>query len=297
MSDLKTDHSTINIGVIGTGKVGTTLAVALKRVGYKLGPVWSRSESKAAAAAALIGDNCCNVCSMEDVVNNSDLVFITTTDDSIKTVAENICWRKGQFVIHCSGAHSLDVLSHVLSSGAIPGSFHPCIPFPDFESAIISLAGSTFAIEGECNIAEILSKMAELLKCKSIILSSGDKPFYHAAAVFVSNFMVAIVDSACKLFEDIGVSSETAIDMLMPLMESNLRNIGKIGTTAALTGPIARGDAGTIEKHLASLEVKEPELKDLYIKLAEYTVFMAIRKGTLDKRSADKIMSILKKTF
>ena len=290
------DCSAFNIGIIGAGKVGTTLAVALRSAGYNLGPVWSRSESKAVAAASLIGDKSYSVYSMADVAKNSDVIFITTTDDSIKTVAENINWRKGQFVVHCSGAHSLDVLSHASNLGAIPGSFHPCIPFPDFESAIISLPGSIFAIEGEHTVAELLRKMAELLKCESIVLSSGDKPFYHAAAVFVSNFIVAIVDSACTLLEDTGISSETAISMLMPLMESNLKNIGKIGTTAALTGPIVRGDAGIIEKHLDSLSAKKPELKELYIKLAERTVFIAIRRGTLDEKSADKIMYVLKKT-
>ena len=290
-----TNHSSLNIGIIGTGKVGTALAVALRRAGYNLGPVWSRSESKAAAAAALIGADSYSVHSMTDVAKNSDIIFITTTDNSIKTVAENVDWKNGQFVVHCSGVHSLDVLSHASNLGAIPGSFHPCIPFPDFESAIISLPGSTFAIEGGHNIAELLRKMAESLKCGSIFLSSGDKPFYHAAAVFVSNFMVAIVDSACKLLADIGVPSEAAINMLMPLMESNLKNIGKIGTTAALTGPVARGDTETIEKHLDSLGTKKPELKELYIKLAERTVFIAIQKGTLNKKSADKIMSILKK--
>jgi len=291
-----TDRSEFNIGIIGAGKVGTTLAVALRRAGYSLGPVWSRSESKAATAVSLIGDKSYNVHSMSDVAENSDIVFITTPDDSIKTVAENVDWRKGQFVVHCSGVHSLDVLSHASRLGAIPGSFHPCVTFSDFESAIISLPGSTFAIEGDDAIAEFLRKMAEFLKCKSILLSSGDKPFYHAAAVFVSNFMVTIIDSACKLLAEIGIPSEAAINMLMPLMENNLKNIGKIGTTAALTGPIVRGDTGTIEKHLYYLGKKEAEIKELYIKLAEHTVFIALRKGTLDEKGADKIMSILKKT-
>src|SRR4030042_1380394 len=186
------------IGFIGAGTTGTALAVRLAQRDYPVAAVSSRSLTSAETLAARISG--CKVCSgAQEVADIAGLVFITTPDDTISKVAAEVKWHDGQNVVHCSGAHSVDILEPAKRSGANTGCFHPLQTFASVEHAIENIPGSTFAIEAEGPLASMLKEMATSLEGDWVTLKAGDKGLYHAAAVFACNYLVTLVKRATHL--------------------------------------------------------------------------------------------------
>lgn len=281
------------VGFIGAGKVGTALAIQLLQAGYPVVAVFDLDVNAAQQLASLVPG--CSVCkSSQDVANDSEYVFITTPDDFIRNVASGLAWRQLQHVVHCSGAVSIDVLEAPERAGSLVGSFHPCQAFASVDQAIQNLPGSTFAIEARGNLLHTLQDMASRMGCDSIALKPGDKALYHAAAVFVSNYVVTLLSIATGLFENFGISTAQATRVLMPLIQGNLNNIKNIGLPECLTGPIARGDVSTIQKHIAAFEEREPSLMRLYGELGLKTIPIALAKGTVDQKASERLRTLLK---
>ncbi|MFO8165265.1 MAG: Rossmann-like and DUF2520 domain-containing protein [Thermodesulfobacteriota bacterium] len=285
-----------NIGFIGAGKVGIALAKTLFEGGYRVIAVASKS-LKASEKLADLVSGCQVFKTPQEVANTADHVFITTPDDSISKVASGVTWHQDQSVVHCSGADSIDILDPAERSGAMIGSFHPCQAFASVDQAIENLPGSTFAIEAQPPLLDILKDMASSIGCDWIALKPGDKALYHAAAVFVSNYSVALLKVATDLFQNFDVSQYHATKVLMPLIEGNLKNMRNLGLPQCLTGPIARGDISTIEKHVLALKEKEPTNLKLYVELALKTIPIALEKGTLDKKTGKILQTLLKKAI
>ena len=275
----------ITIGFIGAGITGTSVAVRLHQQGYCVAAVSSRTLASAERLARRI-EGCQVYKTAQEVANESQLVFITTPDDIIGEVASRVRWRKGQSVVHCSGAHSTDILAAAKQFGATTGCFHPLQTFASVEQAMVNLPGSTFAIEADEPLLPILQEMAEALACHWVILTAADKVLYHAAAIFACNYLVTLVKLAADLWKDFGVPQEQAINALLPLLRGTLSNIEKIGLPDCLTGPIARGDLGTIKKHLEALEKESPHLLNSYKQLGLQTIPIALNKGKLDPEKA-----------
>jgi len=231
------------------------------------------------------------------VANAADHVFITTPDDSIATIASELVWRPEQSVVHCSGAASIDILEPAKKSGAMVGSFHPCQAFASVDQAIKNLPGSTFAIEAQGPLLDVLKEMASSIGCDWIELKPGNKALYHAAAVFASNYFVTLLKVATDLFQDFDVPTQQATKVLMPLIQGNIKNINSIGLPSCLTGPIARGDISTIEKHTSALKEKDPSILKLYAELGLKTIPIALEKGTLDKKVSEVLQTLLKKAI
>lgn len=279
-------------GFIGAGKVGTALAARLSGAGY---PVVGVADVNIDAARSLaeMTPGCIIFSHAQELADKIDHIFITTPDDFIAHVASEITWRPGQYVVHCSGAASIDILKPAEDSGALVASFHPCQAFAGVEKAIENLPGSTFAIEAQGSILDSLKDMASAMNCSWILINPGNKALYHAAAVFASNYIVTLIKTATDLFKNFNISTEQATEILMPLIQGNINNIKKIGIPSCLTGPIARGDITTIDKHISSLKEKEPDLLSLYGELGLKTIPIAVAKGTLDKDKAKKLQDLL----
>jgi predicted short-subunit dehydrogenase-like oxidoreductase (DUF2520 family) len=280
-------------GFIGAGKVGTALAARLSEGGY---PVIAATDINIASAQKLaeLVPGCHVFDSAQHVVDNTEHIFITTPDDFISRVASELTWHPGQNVVHCSGAASIDILEPAERSGATVGSFHPCQAFASVDQAIENLPGSTFAIEARTPLLDILKDMASSMECDWIVLKPGDKALYHAAAVFVSNYSVALLKVATDLFQNFDVPTAQATKVLMPLIQGNLNNVRNIGLPNCLTGPIARGDVSTIQKHVYALQEKEPSLLRLYGELGLKTVPIALEKGTIDERVSETLQTLFK---
>ena len=209
-------------------------------------------------------------------------------------VAAEVKWHKGQSVVHCSGADSTDILEPARKSGAIVGGFHPLQTFAGMEQAIENIPGSTFALEAEEPLLTTLKKMAEDLGGNWIMLKAEDKVAYHAAAVFASNYLVTLVKMATDLWKTFSIPTDQATKALLPLIRGTLHNIETIGIPLCLTGPIARGDTGTIRKHLKEISKKAPELLFPYKELGLQTIPIALAKGKIKKQQARELKMILR---
>jgi predicted short-subunit dehydrogenase-like oxidoreductase (DUF2520 family) len=233
------------------------------------------------------------------VLADASIVFLTVTDDAIGPLCDDIAanegWREGQGVVHCSGALPSSVLSAASAQGALVASFHPLQAFANLQAALDNMPGSTFALEGDAPLVAQLARLAEALGGTPLPLRAEDKTLYHAAAVISSNYLVTLAALASDLFVRQGISPDatSAVRHLVPLLRGTLDNLKAIGLPNALTGPIARGDAGTIERHLQALEKCAPDTADIYRHLARLTLPLAEEKGTLDEAELGKLREAL----
>lgn len=284
--------SRLTIGFIGAGTTGTALAVRLSQQGYQVAGVSSRSLASAERLAGRVRNGCLVFNKAQEVASIAQLIFITTPDDIIPEVAAEVKWRDKQFVVHCSGAHSVDILEPARQEGANVGCFHPLQTFASVDQAVENIPGSTFAIEAEEPLLAVLKEMAEALDGNWVILKAGDKVLYHVAAVFACNYLVTLVKLATDLWQTFNISPAQATKALMPLLRGTLSNIESIGLPGCLTGPIARGDLGTIERHLEALGQQAPALLDIYKALGQQTVPIALAKGRIDFKRGEELKAL-----
>ncbi|MFH0914520.1 MAG: DUF2520 domain-containing protein [Chloroflexota bacterium] len=281
----------LKIGFIGAGTVGTALATRLRSQGYTIAGVASRSPSSAQRLSQAVGG--APVLTPDGVAAAAELVFLTTPDDVIATVASQVKWHPGSRVVHCSGAASTDILEPARQAGAQVGTFHPLQTFASVREAIDNMPGSTFALEGEEPLLSTLQKLATDLGGTSIVLKSRDKVVYHAAAVMACNYFVTLVKLATDLWQTFGVPREQATQALLPLLRGTLHNIERVGIPNCLTGPIARGDIGTIKKHLEALQELAPEVVSTYRELGLQTVPVSLAKGKIKSERVSELLRVL----
>jgi len=283
----------VDIGFIGAGTVGTALAVRLSGKGYPVVAVASRTKASAQRLAEVVS-GCWAYDEVQEVADNVQLVFITTPDDAIAKVAGELQWYPEQSVVHCSGADSTDIIVSARECGADVGGFHPLQTFASVAHAIENIPGSTFAIEAEEPLLSTLKEMASALEGSWVRLGAGDKVLYHAAAVIACNYFVTLVKLATDLWQTFGVPPQQATKALLPLLRGTLHNIDNVGLPHCLTGPIARGDIGTIKKHLDALEMAAPKILSTYRELGLQTIPIALAKGKIDKERAKELLTLLK---
>jgi len=283
----------LKLGFIGAGTVGTALAVRLSSKGYHVVAVSSRNQNSARNLAQAV-DGCQVFDNNQGVADSAEFIFITTPDDVIAPVVSQIQWHAGQSVVHCSGADSTDILQPAKEPGAQVGVLHPLQTFASVKQAIENMPGSTFALEAEEPLLNILKEMAAALGGRWVELKASDKVIYHAAAVIACNYVVTLVKLATDLWQTFSVPPPQAIQALLPLIRGTLHNIETLGIPQCLTGPIARGDTGTIRKHLDALQKVAPTILPTYQELGLQTIPIALAKGKINERQAKEMEDILK---
>ncbi len=287
------------VGFIGAGKVGTALAALLHERGADVVALSGRdmAASKRMAKAAGLPDGA--PMSRARTLRSTKIVFLTVPDDAIGPLCEKIAeqggWREGQGVVHCSGALSSDVLRSARACGALAASFHPLQAFASLEAAIQHIPGSTFALEGDAELVSRLDTFVGLLGGTSLHLSGDEKAVYHAAAVVASNYMVTLAALASEMLVRGGIApdSNKALGYLMPLLKGTVDNLQALGLPDALTGPLARGDVGTVARHIDALEACAPEIAGLYRQLALLTLPLALAKGHVDQARRLELQKVL----
>ncbi len=282
----------LKLGFIGAGTIGSTLALKLNSQGYPVVAVSSRHHTSAKRLAQAIS-GCSAVTDNQEVVDSAGLVFITTPDDVIASVVSRISWRQGQMVAHCSGADATDILEPARIAGTYVGVFHPLQTFAGAREAMENMPGSTFALEAEEPLLGILQEMAHALGGHWIKLKAGEKAVYHTAAVIASNYLVTLVKLATDLWQTLGIPRDKATEALLPLIRGTVRNLETIGLPQCLTGPIARGDRGTIKKHLETLEKISPDMLATYRELGLKTIPIALAKGRINEQQAAELKTML----
>jgi len=283
----------LKLGFIGAGTVGTALSVRLSSKDYQVIAVSSRSQTSARKLARAVS-GCQAFNNNQDVADTAELIFITTPDDTIASVASEIQWHRGQSVVHCSGALSTDILEPAKELGAQVGAFHPLQTFANVKQAIENIPGSTFAVEAEEPLLSTLKDIATALDGHWIELKASDKVAYHAAAVIACNYLVTLVKLAADLWQSFNIPQSQATQALLPLIRGTLHNIDTVGIPQCLTGPIARGDIETIKKHLDALQKAAPALLSTYQELGLQTIPVALAKGKINRHQAEELQAILK---
>ena len=280
------------IGFIGAGMVGKSLAVVLSRNGYTVSSVSSRSFNSAKNFSNLI-PACKPYYDPNHVADNCDIVFITTTDDSICNIATNIRWKCGQGVIHCSGVASTDVLSEATKKGAITATIHPLQTFSSVEDAVETLPGSTFAIEATGQMLRFLKSMTVDLQGVPVYLKPDDKPLYHASVVMMGGLLTGLAGAVADMWNELGIERNTALKSLIPMIEGNAATLKSVGMPNAIAGPYVRGDIGTIRKHLMALSTQTPHILPVYCQMALASLPYALEKGNVSESIALDIRRLL----
>lgn len=269
----------IKFGIIGTGIVGTALAVLLSRQGWECIGVKTRSQKSFARFCSFLPGT---QVGLGEMAVKADVIFITTQDAEIEKVAEELSvqdmHREGQVWIHCSGSMGSRVMRKKLGLSIDYLSIHPLQAFANVDNAVSIIGGTHFGIEGNSlETEEKGSQIVKLLGGIPHIIDPEQKTLYHAGAVVASNYMVSLAELAVKLFAQAGIK-ENALDSLLPLMKGALLNIEKDGLPEALTGPIARGDWQVVKKHLEKIP---SEMKPAYKNLGALALELGVRKKEL----------------
>lgn len=255
-------------GVLGAGRLGSALAAALTAAGIGRVEVGSRRPEQARALAAALGIEATSPAAM---VERCDIIFLTVPDAAITQAARDLPWRAGQAVVHCSGALGLDALGAAAARSAVTGCLHPLQTFPAGGSPAQAPAlfrGIVCGIESnDTSLGARLEAITAGLGARPIRLEGVDRALYHAAAVLVSNDVVALAAAATRTWTQAGLPASAAREALAPLLLAAAGNVGRLPLVEALTGPVARGDVATVERHLRALEVA-PELREIYRRLA-----------------------------
>jgi predicted short-subunit dehydrogenase-like oxidoreductase (DUF2520 family) len=196
-------------------------------------------------------------------------------------------------MIHTSGLLGAEALASAMAAGTQVGSFHPLVAFADLERAVAALHGATIAIDGDDQLLDLLARMAEAVGGTPVRLLPGAKPAYHAAAVLAAGGFVALLDAIVELGRVAGLDEAGSLAIYGPLIEQTLGNARTLGVAAALTGPMTRGDRGTVARHLATLAEHAPGVMPLYLAAAEREIELAIGRGALTPEAATDLRSAL----
>jgi len=281
----------LKLGIIGAGRVGTGLALSFARAGRNVAAVASRSVGSARRLARRVPGS--HACSPQEAADRADLVFLTVPDDAIEVVASGIRWRAGAACVHCSGAGDLDLLRKPAAEGAQVGGFHPLRMFGE-PGKSFDMRGCAVAIAGTEPLAGELDRLARALGARPLRLPGSGRALYHAAANFSGAFVVALIAETVALWKKLGIAEGDAMRALLPLLRGSVDNAEKLGAAGALGSVIARGDIGTIRRHLEALAKSDPVSLELYRLLSRRTIPLAIAKGTLKPGAAGEIEALLR---
>jgi len=279
-----------SVSIIGAGRVGTALGLALKAANYRVEIVVTKHRVSARRAATLIGPQTVGL--VEDQLdglsrsqlasfNRASLTIIATPDDSIAPLAQRLATvfrfksiglaRRGKsappVVLHTSGALPSSVLEPLRKLGFAIGSVHPLLSISDPKSGADLFSRAFFSVEGDAPAVSLARSIVHKLGGRAFDIPADAKALYHAAALTASPNMIALFDIALEMLSSCGLSRRRARQVLLPLVESTLANLKLQDPKLALTGPFKRGDAATIRKHIAAMRSA-----DLHDALAAYAL-------------------------
>jgi predicted short-subunit dehydrogenase-like oxidoreductase (DUF2520 family) len=290
------------VAIIGAGRVGGSVGCLLSKAGYRITSVMTRSIASASIAASFIGAGKPTT-SLQAAVAGAEIVFITTPDRVIREVCQAAARSggimPGAAVIHMSGAHTLDLLDAARSAGAYRAVLHPLQSVPSKQQGIQNLPGSWYRVEADPEAEGIARDLVAALGGTELKLprwrsDRGSAALYHAGAVAVSNYFVAVVDFGLQFYEALGADRREALTAVLPLIRGTLDNIETLGIPRALTGPIDRGDGETVRGHLDAMRQRAPELIPLYRELARQTIAVARHKGSINEVTSEDLLNLVK---
>ncbi|MFA5535866.1 MAG: Rossmann-like and DUF2520 domain-containing protein [Bacillota bacterium] len=281
------------VGIIGLGRAGRVLAYLLTERGYQVSTVLAKPSKQETIS---LNGHLVKISSLAQLVQEAEILFITTPDELIHHMAQQSAELEPNSIraaLHLSGSLAARTLQPLKEKGILIGSLHPLQSLAQLEQALINLPGSTFTFEGDAELLPWVTSFVQSLGCQLAVATAAlDRKLYHAGASVVSNFLVTLVQAGAECLTKAGFPPAKAQQALVPLVQGTLNNLKQLPSAKALTGPIARGDAMTIENHLGGL-TKLPELLPAYLALAKLTATLAMEAGTLERIAYYKIIKIL----
>ncbi len=281
------------ITIIGAGRVGLSLAAALKQTGYRIDTVLHRGTPSFPAGAAILKPYSPD--SLKEI--HSDIVFITTQDDGVERIAKEYAREisaSPKAVFHTSGSLSSGVLAPLRNKGIDVGSMHPLVSISRPFEGVDGFAGVYFCIEGDAAAIGIADDIARGFAGYPFTIETKFKPLYHAAAVTAAGHISALFDTALELIETCGLNREDGRKVLLPLLTSTAANLAHQMPEDALTGPYARIEMQTFAAHLASLdEYASPEVSQIFLSMAARSVEMTRRRSGKNAANAALLERII----
>ncbi len=274
--------STFKISIIGAGRLGGALAIALAKKHFAIESLFARNVETAEKIAEMIEPPPRILSAVEYSEITADLILITTQDSEIEKVASDLSEKLASkpIVFHTSGALSSEILKELKSIGCPVGSIHPLISISNSKIGAERFANAYFCVEGDKSAIEAAEKIVETLGGKSFSIATEYKTLYHASAVTACGHLVAVVDAAIELLRKCGLNEKAALKIFQPLIESTVENLKDQTPAQALTGTFARADVGTFEKHLEILrETVSEEALEIYLLLGQRSLKLAEERG------------------
>ncbi|MGQ0682144.1 Rossmann-like and DUF2520 domain-containing protein [Bradyrhizobium sp.] len=285
--------SSEKFGFIGCGSVGRTLAQAFSRAGHQVVAAWSRGGEGARLMQREV-EGLRTPASAQEVADECDFVWLTVSDDAIACVADGIVWRPDHKVVHCSGATDIDALTKAKSAGAGIGGFHPLQMFTDPAVALRGLPGVAVGIEAEGpELLETLKRLAGDIGCTTFGVPRGQRAIYHASVYYVGPFFIALLSEAVAIWKTFGAGEREALNALLPLLAGTTSAVTSSSLAKGMGGCVARGDVGTVRRHLVAMDSFSPRAGKLYRALSERTIPLGLELGSLTTSAADQIREAL----
>jgi predicted short-subunit dehydrogenase-like oxidoreductase (DUF2520 family) len=282
----------LKVGIIGPGRVGAALGVALTRAGHEVVAVAAVSDTSVQRAREHFPE--APLAEPSGVVEAADLVLLTVPDDALPGLVNGLVTLgapvQGRLLAHTSGRYGISVLDPATRRGALPLALHPVMTFTGRSDDLQRLRGISYGV----TTLEQLRPVAEVLVIEMdgepVFIAEEQRDLYHAALASAANHLVTLVTEACDLLQLAGAGNPAR--MLSPLLYAALDNALRLGD-AGLTGPVARGDAGTVAGHLAALRQTAPEALPVYVALARLTADRALAAGLLAPPDAERLLDVL----
>jgi predicted short-subunit dehydrogenase-like oxidoreductase (DUF2520 family) len=283
----------LRVGIVGAGRVGAVLGAALSAAGHDVVAAAGLSTASAERAARLLPG--VPLLPTDEVVAAADLVVLAVPDDTlpglVAGLAETGVWRRGQMTFHTSGAHGLAVLAPAELAGVLPLALHPAMTFSGSPEDADRLAGAPFGVTSSPAHRPVAETLVLEMGGEPFFVAEADRRLYHAALVTGANHLVTLVAEAADLLRTAGVTDPARV--LTPLLTAALDNGLRRGDRG-LTGPVSRGDVGTVRDHLETLAERAPGSVDAYVAMARRTTERALATGRLKRHEGAPLLDLLK---
>jgi predicted short-subunit dehydrogenase-like oxidoreductase (DUF2520 family) len=280
------------VGVVGTGRVGPALGAALQLAGHQVVAASGVSTASRRRAEALLPG--VRLVAPPQVLAAADLVLLTVPDDALADLVGGLAAtgaiRPGQLLVHTSGAHGVAVLEPATRAGALPLALHPAMTFTGTSVDLARLAGCPFGVTAPDELRPVAEALVVEMGGEPEWIPEQVRPLYHTALAHGANHLVTLVAQAMELLRTAGVAEPGRL--LGPLLGAALDNSLRSGD-AALTGPVARGDTGTVRRHLDQLSTVSPDIGQAYRAMARATAQRALANGTLKEEAAASLLDVL----
>jgi len=292
MSTTRPPEARLTVGVLGAGRVGAVLGAALLQAGHHVAAVSAVSQASLRRAEALLPG--VPVVAADEVPRRAGLVLLTVPDDALADLVAGLAatgaFQPGQLVAHTSGRHGLGVLEPATRQGCLPMALHPVLPFTGTDVDLARLTGASFGVTAPAPLRPVVETLVIEMGGEPVWLPDELRPLWHAALAHGANHLVTLVASAADLLRLAGVDEPGRV--LAPLLGAALDGSLRSGD-AVLTGPVARGDAGTVQAHLDVLAATAPEVLPAYVAMARLTADRALASGRLDPHHAGPLLQVL----